>query len=101
MIQIKLHMRRAQQVGDKYEISNGDKILDLKHSWISSRRWKKINEIPLKETELEDLVWIQLAKTTGQEAAPFEHSTTLSGSIKNKIFLKPLSDYWLLKDGPP
>jgi len=53
--------------------------------------------MPLKETQSEDFLWIQLIKTTGQEAAPFENSTTLSGSIKNRIFLKPLSDYWLLK----
>ena len=97
MIQIKLRMWQAKQVGDRQEISNADKFLDLKYSWSSSRRWKNINEMPLKETQSEDFLWIQLIKTTGQEAAPFENSTTLSGSIKNRIFLKPLSDYWLLK----
>ena len=91
-------MRQAKQVGDRPEISNADKILDLKYSWSSSRRFKNINKIPLKHTEFEDLVWIQLAKTTGQEAAPFEHITTPSGSIKNRIFLQPLSDYWLLRE---
>jgi len=90
-------MRQAKQVGDRPDISNADKILGLKFSWGSSRRWNNINKMALKETQLEDLVWIQLAKTTGQEAAPSEHSTTLSGSIKNMIFLEPLSDYWLLK----
>jgi len=91
-------MRQAKQLGERPEINNADKILNLKYSWSSSHRCKIINKIPLKETELKDLVWIQLAKTIGQEAAPFEHITTLSGSIKNRIFLQPLSDYWLLRE---
>jgi len=82
MIQIKLHMRQAKQVGDRQKISKADKILDLKYSWSSSRRWKNINEMPLKETQLEDLISIRLTKTTGQEAAPFEHSTTMSSRVR-------------------